>query len=69
MSDNVIGCFSVAFRLCCNPGPFQLLLGLLSRLRENKPVPRINQHIAEVSRCITVLLNEWALPPDFRANR
>jgi hypothetical protein len=25
MSDNVIGCFAVAFRLCCNPRPFQLL--------------------------------------------
>jgi hypothetical protein len=39
MSDNVIGCFAIAFRLCCNPVSFELLLGLRGRLRENKPSP------------------------------
>jgi hypothetical protein len=27
ISDNVIGCFAVAFRLCCSPAPLQFLLG------------------------------------------
>jgi hypothetical protein len=41
MSDNVIGCLAVAFRLCCRPGPLQFLLGFLVRLREgeNEPGP------------------------------
>ena len=41
MSDNVIGCFAVAFRLCCSPDPLQFLLGFLGRLREgeNEPCP------------------------------
>src|SRR5262245_34015577 len=29
MSDIVIGCFAVAFRLCCRPAPLQILLGFL----------------------------------------
>ena len=36
MSDNVIGCFPVAFRLCCSPGPLQFPLGFLGRLREGE---------------------------------
>src|SRR6266850_1998182 len=36
MSDNVIGCFAVAFRLCCSPGPLQFLLGFLGQLREGE---------------------------------
>jgi hypothetical protein len=36
MSDHVIGCFAVAFRLYCRPGALQLLLGLLGRLREGE---------------------------------
>jgi hypothetical protein len=41
MSDNVIGCFAVAFRLCCSSSPLQFLLGFLGRLREggNEPGP------------------------------
>ena len=38
MSDHVIGCFAVAFRLCCRPGPLQFLLGVLGRLREGETV-------------------------------
>ena len=32
MSDHVLGCFAVAFRLGCRPGPLQALPGFLSRL-------------------------------------
>jgi hypothetical protein len=34
MSDNVLGCFAVAFRLGCRPGPLQFLLCLFGRLRQ-----------------------------------
>jgi len=34
MPNNIIGSVSVAFRLCCRPGPLQFLLGLFGRLRE-----------------------------------
>src|SRR5437764_2341017 len=63
MSDNVIGCFAVALRLCCSPGPLQLLLGLLGRLRENKPGPknqpahRRGQPLHYSSPAITVALS------------
>ena len=42
MSDNVIGCFAVAFRFCCSPGPLQFLLRIVGWLREgeNEPGPR-----------------------------
>jgi hypothetical protein len=34
MADNVIGCFAVAFRVCCNPGSLQLLMGFYGRLHD-----------------------------------
>jgi hypothetical protein len=39
MSDKVIGCFAVLFRLCRDPSSLQRRLGCLSRQRagENKP--------------------------------
>src|SRR5262245_1958640 len=40
MSDDVIGCFAVAFRLCCNPGSLELLLGFFGRLHDSSPVER-----------------------------
>src|SRR6185437_12142440 len=36
MSDYIIGCFAVAFRFCCSPGPLQFLLGIVGRLREGE---------------------------------
>jgi hypothetical protein len=41
MSDNIIGSFAVALRLCCSPGPLQFLLGIIGWLREceNEPDP------------------------------
>jgi hypothetical protein len=39
MSDNGIGCFAVAFRLCCSPAPLQLLQRVLARLRAGETEP------------------------------
>src|SRR5262245_11142870 len=58
MSDNVSGCFAVAFRFCSRPGPLQFLLGLLGRLPEgeNEPGPedqtaqRRSQPVPDTSR-------------------
>jgi len=33
MSDNITGCFAIAFRFCCNPDPLQVLFGRRGRLR------------------------------------
>jgi hypothetical protein len=42
MSDYVIGCFAVAFRFCCSPGPLQFLPSIVGWLREgeNESGPR-----------------------------
>jgi len=39
MSDYIIGCFAVAFRFCCSPGPLQFLLGIIGWLRDGENEP------------------------------
>ena len=55
MSDKVIGCFAVLFRLCRDPSPLQVVWASLagSAQARTSPVQIINQYIAEVSRCMT----------------